>query len=159
MAVITNDGKVKATWVTSISNIAAPTVAELTGGGATVLESDITPDGLNVKHDTGSVDVGNVAVKFTLEVPGRTKVGLSLTLHHRSGTDTIFDLLTRDTDGFLVIRRGVLSTTAYSAGQKVRVYPCRCGEYDDPEPKPDSVWDFMVPMYLTAEPNLRAVVA
>lgn len=157
MSVVIIDGRVRVTWASAISNIAAPTTAELNAG--TALESLITPDGLDIGMDTGSVDVSNLKSTFTTMRAGRRKPSISLKCHHDSPTDTAYNLLTYRATGYLVVRRGVDATTAWTAADKVEVYPVEAGEAIQEKPQPDGTWDFTSPLYVTADPNTRAVVA
>lgn len=157
MAVVIIDGRVRVTWATSIANTAAPTVAELNAG--TALESFITPDGLDIGMDTGAVDTSNLKSTFTTNKAGRKKPSISVTMHHDSPTDTPYNLLPYRTNGYLVVRRGVDATTAWTVADKVEVYPAESGEAVQVKPGPDSVWDFTSPLFVTADPQTRAVVA
>lgn len=157
MAVVIMDGRVRVTWATSIASVAAPTVAELNAG--TALQSYITPDGLDIGMDTGGVDTSNVASTFTTQKAGRKKPTISVTMHHDSPTDTPYNLVPYRTTGFLVVRRGVDSTTAWTVADKVEVYPVESGEAVQVKPSVDSTWDFTSPMFVTSDPNTRAVVA
>lgn len=157
MAVIIIDGRVKVTFCTAISNIAAPTTTELNAG--TALQSYITPDGLDIAASTGKVDVSNLGSTFTTTKAGRRSFDSSIKFHHESGTDVPYNLFPYNTDGYLVVRRGVLATTAWTAADKVEVYPINTGEPMQEKPAPDGTWDFTVPMFVSADPNTRAVVA
>lgn len=157
MAVVIIDGRVRVTWATTISNIAAPTTAELNAG--TALEDKITPDGLNIGASTNGVDVSNLKSTFTTMRAGRRSFDISITGHHDDVSDTIFNLFIYRTTGFLVVRRGIDATTAWTAAQKAEVYPLDTGERTEVSPKPDSPWDLTIPFFLMADPNTRAVVA
>lgn len=157
MTTILIDGTVKVVWCNTIVNIAAPTTAELNGG--TPLESYIRPDGLDIAMATGGVDNSNLASTFTTERAGRRKPSISIMFHHQAGTDTPFNLLPYRTSGFLVVRRGIAVATAWTTSQLVAVYPGETGETDEQKPAPDTNHDFMVPVFVSADPNVRAVVA
>lgn len=157
MAVVIIDGRVKVTFATAISNVAAPTTTELNAG--TALQGYITPDGLDVGASTGKVNTSNLGSTFTTNKAGRREFDISVKFHHESPTDTPYNLLPYNTDGYLVIRRGTTASTAWAAGDKVEVYPVNTGEPMQEKPAPDGVWDFTVPMYVSSDPNTRAVVA
>jgi hypothetical protein len=157
MSVVIIDGRVRVTFATAIASVAAPTVAELNAG--TALETLITPDGLDINVGTNKVDTSNLASTFTTNRAGRKTPEISVTFHHDSPTDTAWNLLPYRTAGFLIVRRGVDRTTAWTVADKVQVYPVEAGEPNETKPAPDSTWDFMVPMFVTADPNQRAVVA
>lgn len=156
MSTIIIDGRVRATWAAAVAVTGSPTVAECNAG--TALETYITPDGLDVSMDTGGVDNSNLASQFTTNKAGRKKPSISVTIHHDGPTDTPYNLLVYRASGFLIIRRGVDRTQAWATGDKVEVYPVECGEPVQVKPAPDSIWDFMSPMFVTADPVTRAVV-
>jgi len=156
---IVSDGKTRVSWVTTIANIAAPTAAELTAG--ILLQSTLTADGLaGFQPETASVDTSSLASTFNTSVNGRTGFdGTMLRFKKQSGTDTIYDTLLRDVAGYVVIRTGITESTAWSASQKVRVYPALCGEVSHLDPEENSLERYEVPIAITATPNLRATVA
>ena len=167
MAVVIMDGRVRVYWLTACSNIAAPTTTELNAG--TDLTGYITPDGLDIGIDTGTVDVGNVGSTYTLNRVGRRKPTISLTLHHDAtsgNTDVPWNTLVYRTTGFLAVRTGVDKATAWTTGHggggttgALMMLPSEVGEYSPIKPAPDSSWDFMVPLTVYLDPNLRSVVA
>jgi hypothetical protein len=157
---IISDGNVKVSWVTTIADVDAPTSAELTAG--TVLTAVLTPSGLiGFEPDTAEIDSSSMASRFNTKLPGRTNYsGLALELKKQSGTDTVFALLdTKDTRGYLVIRRGEPQGDAFAAADVVEVYPAATGQYFYMPPEENSMVRYRVPITITDEPNLAAVVA
>ena len=156
---ITADGKTRVYWVTTIANINAPTTSELNAGIA--LQSTLTADGLNgFQPSTESVDTSALNSLFNTSVNGRTSFdNVSLRLKKQSGTDTIFTTLTRDTTGYVVIRRSVAETTAWTSTQACEVYPALCGEVARMDPEPNSIERYEIPLKITSSPALRAAVA
>src|SRR5687768_3186917 len=108
---ITADGKTRVSWVPTISNIAAPTTAELNAG--MLLHSTMTADGLaGFRPETADVDTSSLDSTFNTNVNGRTSFsGTTLRMKKQSGTDTIYDTLTRDTAGYVVVRNGIAAGT------------------------------------------------
>jgi len=153
------DGRTRVAWVSAIANIAAPTTTELNAG--TLLTSFLTADGINgFQPDTASVDTSALDSTFNTKAPGRANYdNTMLRFKKQSGSDTIYNLLTYSTAGFVVIRRDVTSTTAWTVGDKVEVYPASCGEVRNLDPEPNSVHKYEVPTMITLAPNLRATVA
>lgn len=156
---ITADGKTRVAWVTSIANINAPTTSELNAG--IQLQATLTADGLTgLQPDTADVDTSSLASTFNTMVNGRSSFSNTrLRLKKQSGTDTIFTTLTRDTAGYLVVRRSVAESTAWASAQGVEVYPALCGEVARMDPEPNSVERYEIPLKITASPALRAAVA
>lgn len=156
MAVIIIDGRVRVTWCNSVANLAAPTAAEANGG--TPLEGLITPDGLDIKIGTGSVNSSNLGSKFTTARAGRITPEVSITFHHDT-VDTAFNLFQYRTTGVLLVRRGIDKATAFASGQPVQALPLEAGMADEQKPAPDSTHDFMVPFFVYLDPEPRAVIA
>lgn len=159
MADITADGKTRVYWVTTISNIAAPTTTELNAG--IDLTATLTADGLSgLQPDTADVDTSSLASTFNTMVNGRSSFSNTrLRLKKQSSSDTIFTTLIRDTAGYLVIRRSVTQATAFASAQGLEVYPALCGEIARMDPEPNSLERYEIPIKITATPNLRAAVA
>jgi hypothetical protein len=159
VADITADGKTRVYWVTSISNQAAPTTTELNAG--IDLTSTLTADGLSgLNPDTADVDTSSLASTFSTNVNGRTSFSnTQLTLKKQSGTDTIFTTLTRDTAGFLAVRRSAAQATAWASAQALEVYPALCEEVSRIDPAPNTVERYVIGLKITASPSLRAAVA
>jgi hypothetical protein len=161
MADIIVDGMTRAYFVTTISNIAAPTVAELNAG--TALQTTLVPSGLeNFENTTASVDNTSLASQFDTTLPGKSSFGdTALLLKKQDGTDTVYNALTTPgTNGYVVIRDGVLSTTAWTIADKAEVYPVRTGRHSMVgRGEANTVLKYRVPVKITADPNLKAVVA
>lgn len=155
------DGNVKATFVPTIGSLTAPTVAELTDSGIVALETVLLDDGLKIEFDEGSI-VGNVlASTQDFESPGRSKAKIELTGFRDSSPaqDRMWSVMTRSTLGYLVVRRAVLYTTAYAAGQKVEVYSVTCGERRPLAPERESYDKFMITLYPSGTYNVDVTVA
>lgn len=160
MADVYADGNTRVAFVGSISNIAAPTTAELNAG--TLLQSYITADGLmGYEATTAEVDTTSLASTFNTKTIGRDDFsGTGLRLKKQTyGSDTVFSLLTRGTSGYVVIRRGITESTAWTAAQSVEVYPVTCGQRKMLAPEANSVQKYEVPTPITSAPNLAATVA
>jgi len=156
---ITADGKTRVFWVTTIANIQAPTTTELNAG--IDLTSTLTADGLSgFQPDTADVDTSSLASTFTTNVNGRTSFSnTQLTLKKQSSGDTIFTTLTRDTAGFVAIRRSVAQATAWTSAQALEVYPALCEEVARLDPAPNTIERYIIGVKITASPALRAAVA
>jgi hypothetical protein len=159
MADIYNDGNTRVSFVASIANINAPTVAELNAG--IQLQSLITADGLvGFEASTAEVDTTSLASTFDTKGIGRDAFsGTMLRLKKQSGTDVAYTTLQRGTTGHIVIRRDVTETTAWAAAQAVEVYPIVCGRERNLAPEANSVRKYEVPTMITSAPSLRASVA
>lgn len=159
MADITADGKTRVYWVTTISNINAPTTTELNAGIS--LQATMTADGLaGFQPETADVDTSSLDSTFNTMVNGRTSFsGTLLRIKKQSGTDTIFTTLVRDTAGYVVIRRSLAASTAWASAQAIEVYPALCGEVSRIDPEPNTVERYEIPIKITSSPALRAAVA
>jgi len=125
------------------------------------LQSTLTADGLNgFNPATADVDTSALDSTFTTNVNGRTSFSnVTLRLKKQLAGDTIFTTLVRDTAGFLVIRRSVASTTAWTSAQACEVYPALCEEVSRMDPAPNTVERYEIGLKITASPSLRAAVA
>ncbi len=159
MADIPIDGKVRVAWVSTIADISDPTTTELNAG--ILLHETMTADGLmGFQPDTASVDTSSLASTFNTATVGRTSFSnMGLRLKKQTGTDTIWETLTRDTQGYVVLRRYVDEATAWASSDDVQVYPAICGETKDLDPEPNTLGRYEVQIFPTLEPDLRAVVA
>ncbi len=129
MAQMLADGAAKVTWVLAVTNIAAPTVAELTAVGNVDLECFITADGLNLSADEGTVDNAVLCDTTDYELPGRSKWNLELTMqrHLAVADDKPYQAIKRGSNAFVVIRYGLPYTTAYAAAQSVLTFTATAG--------------------------------
>lgn len=159
MADIPIDGKVRVAWVSTIADISAPTTTELNAG--ILLQTTMTADGLmGFQPDTADVDTSSLASTFNTTTNGRVSFSnMGLRLKKQTGTDTIWNTLVKDTAGYVVLRRYVDEATAWASNDQVQVYPAICGETKDLDPEPNTLGRYEVPIKLTAEPDLRSVVA
>ena len=157
MADLISDGYTRVTWVTTISNIAAPTTGELNGGVA--LESFITPDGLDITPSTASVDTSNVASTFSTNTVGRRGYEINVTMKNQGFSAAPWTTLPYGTVGYLAVRRNNLAGAAWASAQKVEIYPCTTGEAQINKPAANEVQKFTVPMMVTSDPAPRSAVA
>lgn len=159
---IVHDGNYLVSFVDTIVNSAAPTVAELNAGLA--LECQITPDGLAREASDESVDTSRLCSVFSTAQTGRTSFETSLTLvrHDESVagvTDDAYDTLVKFKRGYLVIRDNLPASTAWAATQDVEVYPVQCGTRSKATPAANELQTFTLPLMVTDDPDLYAVVA
>lgn len=159
MSDLISDGKTRVAWASSIANIAAPTTTEL--NAAADFTPRITPDGLKLDPSTADVDTSSLASTFDTKEVGR--VGFDAEVTFKRGStgpeDLPYTTLRYGIHGYLVIRRGVDYATAWTAGQKVEVYPVACGEPANVSPAANEVLKFVSPMKVTTAPNTYATVA
>jgi hypothetical protein len=159
MADIVVDGLTRVAYVPTIANIAAPTTAELNAG--ILLQSILTPDGV-MGFEPTTADVDNSALNSTFDTKtiGRTSFsGTKLQFKKQSGTDTAFTTLIRGAGGYIVIRRYIAETTAWTSTQGIATYPIICGDLIEPPPAINTVAKWQVETKITSSPSLRAVVA
>ena len=159
MADIPTDGNTRVAYVPTIANIAAPTTTELNAG--TLLQSVITSDGL-IGFEPTTSDVDNTALNSTFNTVtiGRDQYsGTMLRFKKQSGTDTAYATLTRGTSGYIVIRRDVAETTAWTSTQAVEVYPVTFGQTRRLTPEGNSLTRWEVDTKITSAPQIRAAVA
>lgn len=159
MTLYSNDGKIKIYFVPTISNIAAPTVAQLNAG--TDLSSFITKDGLTVPADQNNVDVAVLSDTFDAQVVGSFGGAIELTgvRHVADADDDFWNLAAYGLTGYLVIRRGPPTATAWAATQKVEVYPMQFHQPVPAQTGGNTVGQFTVSAPVTSQPEPKATVA
>jgi hypothetical protein len=159
MADLISDGKTRVAWLSTVTNINAPTVAELTAGAD--YTKRITPDGLKLDPSTADVDTSSLASTFDTKTVGRVGFDVELTFKRGDNPtdDAPYSTLKYGVSGYLVVRRGTAYTTAWATGQKVEVYPITCGEPQNSSPAANEVMKFVSPMRVTDTPATAATVA
>ena len=145
---IIGDGNVRISWVTTIANTSAPTVAELNAG--TDLTSWITPDGWNVT--TSEAEVDNSALNSTddTRLPGRRQDDIEVTFKHQGDSAAPWTTFASKPSGYLVERTSVAGSTAWTASQKVRVFVVQAGNRNKSARTPNEVEKFSVKFYKSA---------
>lgn len=157
MADIINDGMTKVSFVPTISSVAAPTTVELDAG--TGLEDYLIADGLNQEFGTDSVETTALSSTFGTSLPGRQTISTELTLKNQGDGAAPFSVLTHRASGYLVVRRYVAASTAWTAGQTVEVYPIEVGIRSRVPVAENEVAKFTVKLAHTSEPTMAATVA
>lgn len=156
MADLISDGKIRVYWVTSISSLSGPTTTELDAGIR--LDEDMTPDGLSITPSTADVDTSSLSSTFDTRKAGRRSFDISVKIKRQSSSDTTRTTLVYQAEGYLVVRRDVDASTAWTSAQKCEVYPAQCGE-PTLSYGPNTVQAYEVPLKLTADPETAATVA
>jgi hypothetical protein len=154
------DGRTRVWMVPAIANLASPVAAtELAAG--TALDGLMTPDGLvGFEPDTADVDTSKLNSTFSTTSAGRASFsGTLLRFIKQIGTDVVYNTLVYGYTTFIVIRRDITVSTAWTAGQACEVYPIQCGEIRNLAPVANAVHQYEVMTKITSQPNLRAVVS
>lgn len=150
------DGYTKVALVTSITNISAPTVAELNAG--TDISCFLPKDGVNLTPTTQGVDTGSLCTQFDSQIAGSNSINGSLKGFRFNDGDTFWDLANLGDITHVVIREGTAVDTAWAANDDVRVYKVQMGE---PAPTPTAAnapASFELPLFVAAY-DQKAVVA
>jgi hypothetical protein len=147
------DGMIKVSFVPAIASLAAPTVTELNAG--TSLEGRLTADGLNTGAETAEVDTSKLNSVSNSAVPGRRTFAVSVKYVRGDGVNdkAVEAALVYGAKGFLVIRRDKLSTVAWTAADKVEVYPVAVRQPNPDAPAANALQAVDVPMVVTSEPK------
>jgi hypothetical protein len=159
VADIYGDGQVRVAYVPTISNNASPTTAELNAG--ILLHSLMTADGLEgFEATTAPVDTTALDSTFDTSSIGRDSYSGTLVRVKKQtvGADTVKSTLLRGVTGYIVIRRGIAATTAWTAAQQVEVYPIICGRRKDLKPAANTLLKFEIPTFINSAPTPDAVV-
>lgn len=153
-----NDGNIKLSFVPEIDDITSPTETELTAG--IDLECLVTADGFQPTVNEEVVSVPKLCETSNSEAPGRAthQVTLTMVRQEEEEEDTGWTELKRGTTGYLAVRYGVEHDIPWQADDKAIVYPVRCGVRRLQPPEANGATQFDVQMYVTAQPELDAVV-
>jgi hypothetical protein len=151
------DGMIKTSFVSAIANVAAPTVAELNAG--VTLESQLTADGLSISADTATVDTSKLNSTSVSEIIGRDSytVGVTYVRGSHAAATAIQAALVRGAAGFLVVRRDIVSTTAWATAQKVEVYPVQCKRANPATPAANALQTVEIGFTVTDGGSVRAI--
>lgn len=147
------DGMIKVSFVPTIADLSAPKVTEMSAG--TPLEDALTPDGLTISSDTATVDTSKLSSTFTSNIIGRSS--FTLGIKYVRGTDAkqtaVETAMVKGANGFLVVRRDIIASTAWAAAQKVEIYPCQVGDANPDNPAPNALQTVAIPLTNTAPPK------
>lgn len=150
------DGRVKIYAVPTISNISAPTVAQLNAG--IDLTSFFPKDGFAPSTNQNSVATASLADTYDTSVPGTEGGPMTLTLKRDNTTDTAWDHFVRDLAEFLVVREGPLASGVWATGNKVQVYPFTSHDPTPNETATNEERTFSVTLEPNAKPDRKSVV-
>lgn len=158
---IPSDGNIRVSWVVTIANKAAPTVAELNAG--LLLTSILAGDGLTGwQPNTASVPSRKLDATFNATGVGTVSIDDPiLRFFKQSGTDTIYTTLVKNAAGFVVIRRSLPSATAWASSQLLMgVFPAVCKQRRWLDVDENTMERYEVPIAIgPTEPAFDAVVA
>lgn len=154
------DGNLKVVWVPTISNAAAPTVAEVTGGTAIDISCYLTPDGFTTGGDEAVVTDDRLCSTQSFEQPGRFSDTLDVIYVWGDATDNVaYTTLTRLAKGFIVARWAKPYATALAAADKIDVYPATCGKQNKMPPEANSVLKCGQKLFITGAVSRDVAVA
>lgn len=157
MAKYTYEYLTRVDWVPTITNIAAPTVAQLNAG--TELSELLTKDGVSLPTSQNMVDNTTLAERFDAQLVGSFGGSGSLKLKRDNVDDDAWDLFDWGESGYLVIRRGVPFDQAWAASDDVEVYPAQSHMPVMDNTAGNTQQTFTVGLAFTAEPELHGTVA
>jgi hypothetical protein len=159
-------GQLRAAWVPSISNPAAPTAAELNTG--TNLTPQLRRDGFDVPLGGKVVDSSDVSSKLDKTAPG-TVGGDVATLKFRldrtrTTGDAIKAVLTPPSAtadgavGFLVKRAVGGSGNTFAATDRVDVYPAQVASQSDDQISDNDTMSWTATLAITGDPQREVAV-
>ena len=143
-------------WVVTLSSTTSPTAAQLNAG--TPLSTLVSKDGVNVSLTNNKVSTATIASLTDTETVGSVGASLTLTGFRDDATDTFWNLVVYGTDGFVVIRRGVLYSTTWTAAQKAEVYPATMFNPIPAASAGNTSQSFTAEFAVTGEIQLKATV-
>lgn len=142
--------------VTSISNISAPTVAELNAG--TDITCDLTKDGLNPGGSTNGVDSAGLCSRVDSQVAGSVGYSMALKGFRYSDSDSFWTLANWGDVSHVVVRRGAAYDDAWAASDAVEVYKIQMGEPIPAASAANTLQTFDLSCFVESA-DLKAVVA
>ncbi len=163
MSRIAPDGFTKVHFVPTISDISAPTVAEIAAG--TELTPFITPAGIDLPEDATDADTSSIASARDFSVPATIGGTLEAELYRDDGTgsttDAAWTAVPRLTIGYLVVARfgGSGTDNAIVATDGVEVYPVRVSQRSNARVTRGEALRFVAQFALSEDPDLAATVA
>lgn len=144
------DGSTRVYWVAGedgIADVSAPTVSELNAG--VDLSCHIQSGGLSLGVSTATIDTASLCSAFVSQANGRTTITPQLTMwRYEQPDDTAWELFDGGEVGWLVIRSGIDTDTAWANGQAVIVAYVQVSEPAPEFPGGDTATTFMVNMLL-----------
>jgi hypothetical protein len=157
-------GVTKYSWVTTIANIAAPTVTELTAGKDisqyVVTTTAVGPTASDTVNERAVTDTSNAVVPTIGNYEGNLVLFRDYTAGvPTAGTDVMETFSAAAVLGYLVKRVGKPAATAWTAADKVQVYKFLT---DTPQPsggQGDGYLKLTVPLLQQGSFNIAAVVA
>jgi hypothetical protein len=152
-----NDGMIRVQFAPSVANIALPLVTEANAG--THITPFLTKDGLTTPADQNNVDVGTLAETFDAQTVGTFGGALEMTGIRNNTADTLWNLIVYGLTGFIIVRRGVPTASAFAASQKVEVFPVVFHEPIPAQTGGNESSRFAVSAPVTSQPNLKATMA
>ena len=151
------DGMIKVAFVPTLTNTAAPTTVQLIAG--TPLDGRLTPDGLTITVDTASVDTSKLNSTGNSETIGRDSytVSVKYVRGDQAEATAVQTALVRGASGYLCVRRDKLATIAWTAADKVEVYPVTCKRPSPEAPAPNALQTVTVGMAVTDTNGVRGI--
>ena len=159
MARLASEGNVKVWKVPTVTDTAAPTVAEITAG------TDLTPlvptSGVDIQWTHNNASIAMLDESFVAEVVGTESATITLTGLRDDTSDDFFDAFSRGDNFYLVVFRFGVSGAGGdpASGDVCEVYP---GQSHRPAPMPPAENEFqqaMVTIAVTDTPSVDSAVA
>lgn len=149
--------KVEVWYVPEISAVTAPTVTEMDAGTRL---TDHIRGGVSIDFSSSLVDNSTLASAFNSTAPGTFGGGLNSLngVLRDNESDTAWNALPRDTDGYLAIQFGTATGTAWASGDIVDIYPWQVVSRNTGDLARDQLVTFDVGFAITDEPTFGATV-
>lgn len=146
------DGSTRVYWIPDedgIADVSAPSVSELNAG--VDISCHIMSGGLALGVSTATIDTASLCSAFVSQANGRTTVTPALTMwRYSQPDDTAWELFNGGEVGWLVIRSGMPTDTAWANGQAVIVAYVQVSEPAPEFPGGDTATTFVVNMLLVS---------
>lgn len=145
-----HDDTVAFYFVPTVSNIAAPTVAQITAGDRLTKITNYT-----MSSDEAEVDTSDIDSMYDTTDVGTSKVGpIEITFKYQDNEDMV-ELLVFRSRGYLIRSR----TGSVAATTEVEVYPVTIGKQRPEGYSRNAEQKFAVKFHVHSEPDEHAIVA
>lgn len=148
------NGTVRAVMITSLASQTAPKLTEISAVSTLDFSCYATGDGFAAETSENNVEDPRLCSKAVYEAPGDHTDTLELTYVFNPASPANNEAhleLTGGRKGFIVVRWGVDSATAWTIGDIVDVYPVTLGVQRKANPTRNSVHKIMQKCFVTGE--------
>lgn len=163
MAQFAYDGNVRVVYipkVNGLTNISAPTTAELEKAGNVDLSCLLPKDGWQPSVNSNSVEAGKLCQTFDASVPGTWGGEVNATFFRDSNNadDKAWNAFDYGDEGWIVVRYGLAHDASWANGQRAEVWPVIAHQKQMQQTATNTNARFTLMFNVPSQPELDAVV-